>query len=324
MKRFLLLLLVCVMVSSCVFGGIALAGNRTGTTYLSFPTASTSGTVYAICASLANIWNEKIPGVQVSAEASNGGVQNLTLIADGEAKLGVAVTSILTDQKNGVGAFQGRPYKGMRVLTGLYMNYNQIVVSKASGINGIHDIAGKRFAPGAPGGTPTVETEVHFKAAGIDFPDGFKASFVGFTEAVDLMRNKQMDGAWIMAGIPTSAVSELCATADAKVIAIDEDIISKLSSEFPWYARAIIPAGTYEGQTEDVVTSGVTITICIDESVPDDIAYDLAKTMYENLESLKKVHNALKNLSVESAVQNLAGLPIHDGAIKYYKEAGVI
>lgn len=324
MKKLLLFLLLSLMLFTCFFGGIASASTRTGTTYLSFPTASTSGTVYAICASLANIWNEKIPGVQVSAEASNGGVQNLTLIADGEAKLGVAVTSILTDQKNGVGAFQGRAYDGMRILTGLYMNYNQIVVSNASGINTIGDIAGKRFAPGAPGGTPTVETEVHFKAAGIDFPNGFKASFVGFTEAVDLMRNKQMDGAWIMAGIPTSAVSELCATADAKVISIDEDLIAKLSAEFPWYARAVIPAGTYEGQTGDVVTTGVTITICIDESVPDDVAYDLAKTMFGNIDTLKKVHNALKDLSVEVAVQNLAGLPIHDGAAQYYKEAGVL
>ncbi|MGI6694721.1 MAG: TAXI family TRAP transporter solute-binding subunit [Christensenellales bacterium] len=319
MKKFLLLLLVSLMLFTCLFGNVAFA-----TTYLPFPTASTSGTVYAICASLANIWNEKIPGVQVSAEASNGGVQNLTLIADGEAKLGVAVTSILTDQKNGVGAFQGRAYDGMRVLTGLYMNYNQVVVSKASGINTIYDIEGKRFAPGAPGGTPTVETEVHFKTAGINFPDGFKASFVGFTEAVDLMRNKQMDGAWIMAGIPTSAVSELCATADAKLVPIDEEIITKLSSEFPWYARAVIPAGTYEGQDEDVVTTGVTITICIDESVPEDIVYNLTKTMYENIDNLKKVHNALKDLTVEKAVQNLAGLPIHDGALKYYKEAGVI
>lgn len=324
MKKLLSFLLVCLLVISSSLGMIANASGRSGTTYLSFPTASTSGTVYAICASLANIWNEKIPGIQVSAEASNGGVQNLTLIADGEAKLGVAVTSILTDQKNGVGAFTGRAYDGMRILTGLYMNYNQIVVSKASGINSIMDISGKRFAPGAPGGTPTVETEVHFKAAGIDFPNGFKASFVGFTEAVDLMRNKQMDGAWIMAGIPTSAVSELCATADAKVVPIDEELISKLSTEFPWYARAVIPAGTYEGQTEDVVTTGVTITICIDASVPDDIAYDLAKTMYENIDSLKQVHNALKDLTVDSAVQNLAGLPIHDGAARYYKEVGAL
>jgi len=304
--------------------GCGSGGGQSETVYLSFPTASTSGTAYAICSSLGNLWNEKCPGIRVSVEASNGGVQNLNLIAGGESQLGVAVTSIITDQRNGQGAFEGHAYDGMRILTALYMNYNQVVVTKSSGIETLSGIAGKRFAPGAPGSTTTLETELHFTQAGLAFPDGFAASYVGFTEAVDLMRNRQLDGAWIMAGIPTSAVSELCSTADARVLSMDEELIAALSAQYPWYSRAVIPAGTYDGQTEDVITTGVTITICIDESVPDDVAYQLAKTMYENLDSVKNVHSALAGLTVESAVQNLAGLPLHEGAARYYREAGVL
>ena len=332
-KRIFVLLLALLMVVSITgCGGSGGSGESSGDTSnsrsetddLSGPTASTSGTVYAICSSLANLWTEKCPGIQVSAEASNGGVQNLNLIASGDSQMGVAVTSILTDQRNGQGSFEGHAYDGMRILTALYMNYNQVVVTKNSGINTLEDIRGKRFAPGASGSTNTVETEVHFTEAGINFPDDFTASFVGFTEAVDLMRNRQLDGAWIMAGIPTSAVSELCSTADAKVISLDEDLIAALSAKYPWYNRAVIPAGTYDGQDEDVITTGVTITICIDQSVPDDVVYQLAKTMYENLDSIKGVHNALSGLTVESAVQNLAGIPIHEGAARYYREAGVL
>ena len=316
-----LALVICFAVTGCGSTG---GEGKKETVYLSFPTASTSGTVYAIGASLSNLWNEKCAGIQVSAEASNGGVQNLNLIAGGESQMGVAVTSILTDQRSGQGAFEGRAYDGMRILTALYMNYNQIVVTRSSGIDSIRDIKGKRFAPGAAGSTTTLETEIHFTQAGVRFPDDFSASFVGFTEAVDLMRNRQMDGAWIMAGIPTSAVSELCSTADAKVLSMDEELIAALSARYPWYSRAVIPAGTYAGQEEDVITTGVTITICIDQSVPDDVAYQLAKVMYENIDAVRSIHAALANLSVENAVQNLAGLPIHDGAARYYREVGVL
>lgn len=318
-KRIAVSVLALTMVLSTVGCGAA-SGD---TVYLSFPTAATSGTVYAVSASLANLWNQHIDGVQVSAEASNGGVQNLNLIAAGEAQMGVAVTSIITDQKNGDGVFEGHAYDGMRILTALYMNYNQIVTADDE-VQAITDFAGKRFAPGAAGSTTTVETELHFTAAGLDYPDDFDAQFVGFTEAVELIRNKQLDGAWVMAGIPTSAVTEICATAGGRLVSMDEALVEKMCEDYPWYNRAVIPAGTYEGQTEDVVTTGVTITICIDESVSEEIAYQLAKVMYEHLDSITNVHSALKDLTVENAVANLAGLPLHNGAARYYEEVGVL
>lgn len=320
-KRICALLCAALLAVPCTGCG---SGSGGDTVYLSFPTASTSGTIYAVSASLANLWNSHIDGVQVSVESSNGGVQNLNLMASGEAQLGVAVTSIITEQKDGTGTFSGHAYDGTRILTALYMNYNQMVVRGDAGIDSVADVKGKRFAPGAAGSTTTLETELHFTAAGVNYPDDVDVSFVGFTEAVDLIRNKQMDGAWIMAGIPTSAVSEICTTAGGKLVSMDEKLVEAMTDAYPWYNRAVIPAGTYAGQTEDVVTTGVTICIFIDESVSDEVAYQLAKVMYENLDSLTSVHSALKDLTVAGAVENLAGLPLHDGAAQYYKEVGVL
>lgn len=321
LKKRICAVLAALLLALCATGCGANGGD---TVYLSFPTASTSGTIYAVSASLANLWNSQIDGVQVSVESSNGGVQNLNLMAAGEAQLGVAVTSIITEQKNGTGTFEGHAYDGTRILTALYMNYNQMVVRSDAGIDTVADVKGKRFAPGAPGSTTTLETELHFNAAGVHYPDDLEVSFVGFTEAVELIRNKQMDGAWIMAGIPTSAVSEICTTAGGQLVSMDEELVNAMTAAYPWYNRAVIPAGTYEGQTEDVVTTGVTICIFIDESVSDEVAYQLARVMYENLDSITSVHNALKDLTAEGAVQNLAGLPLHDGAAKYYKEIGLL
>jgi TRAP transporter TAXI family solute receptor len=300
------------------------AGGRQGTTYLKFPTAATTGAVYTIGAALANEWTSKIPGLQISAEASNGGVQNLNLIAAKDAQVGVAVTSIVTQQKQGVEQFAGHQYDGIRILTALYSNYNQIVAASNSGINTFRDLKGKRFAPGAPGSTTTLETQVAFEAAGLNYPGDINAQFVGFDAAVDLMQNRQLDGAWIQAGIPTSAVSQICTTANGKLLSIDEDIIKKIQEKYSWYGRAVIPAGTYDTQSEDVVTTSLTITVVIDESVPEELVYNMAKVMWENIDTIKNAHSALKDAAVEGAVQNLGGLPLHPGAERYYRERGVL
>lgn len=325
MKKSVALILSLAMVTSLLAGcSNSSSSDKKENIYLKFPTASTSGAIYPIGAAMANLWSEKIEGLTVSAEASNGGVQNLGLVATGEAQMGVAVTSILSDQKNGKGVFEGKQYEGMRILTALYSNYNQVVVSKDSGIETLKDIKGKVFAPGAPGSTPEVETKIHLTAAGLKYPDDFNAQFVSFTEAIDLIRNKQLDGAWIQAGIPTSAVTEICATAGGKLIPLDEDVIKQLTSEYPWYNKDVIPAGTYEGQTEDIATTSIVITIFVDESVPEDTVYEMTKTLWENIDSLRGTHNAIKDLKIEDAVKNLADIPLHDGAAKYYKEMGVL
>jgi TRAP transporter TAXI family solute receptor len=305
-------------------GGLYARGTGQRTTYLKFPTAATTGAVYTIGAALANEWTNKIPGLQISAEASNGGVQNLNLIASKDAHVGVAVTSIVTQQKQGVEQFTGHQYDGIRILTALYSNYNQIVVASNSGINSFRDLRGKKFAPGAPGSTTTLETQVAFEAAGLNYPGDISAQFVGFDAVVDLMQNRQLDGGWIQAGVPTSAVSQVCATANGKLLSIDEDIIKNIQEKYSWYGRSIIPAGTYDNQTEDVVTTSLTITVVIDESVPDDLVYNMAKVMWENIDTIKQAHSALKDARIEGAVQNLGGLPLHPGAERYYREQGLL
>lgn len=118
------------------------------------------------------------------------------------------------ESMNGTGVFEGNADPNLRVLAGLYYNPNQVVVSAESGIETLNDLKCKRFAPGSPGGTSEVETN-YLNCAGHDYPDDIDAQYVGFTEASDLLRNKQLDGAWIMAGVPTAAVTEITATARA-------------------------------------------------------------------------------------------------------------
>lgn len=299
----------------------ALAADRAPVS-LSFPTAATTGALYPLGAGISNLWNTKLGYVNARVQASNGGIQNLNLLKSGDAQVSFAVSSIAYEALNGQRGFKDRAYKDLRVLAGLYYNPNQVVARTDSGVKSLADFKGKRFAPGAAGGTTEVESRVHFTAAGLKYPEDLSPQFVGFTESIDLMRNRQLDGAWIMAGIPTAAVTEMTATAGGKLVPIDKETIKKVQEAYPWYVEFAIPAGTYDGQTEAVPTTAVKLLLLTDASVPDDVVYDLAKTFWENLGELSKAHAVMKTVTPDLAVKDLAGIPLHPGAEKYYRESG--
>ncbi|NLW42899.1 MAG: TAXI family TRAP transporter solute-binding subunit, partial [Tissierellia bacterium] len=203
-------------------------GQNTEVHYINIPTASTTGTLYPFGNSIANLWNENITGIRANAQASNGGIDNLNLLEKGEANISMAVTSNVYQSYKGLEAFEGRGNDKIRIITGLYYNPNQVVISESSGINSLEDIKGHRFAPGSPGSTTEYEASIHLKYSGVNYPNDIDAQYVNFTEAIDLVRNKQVDGAWIMAGAPTSAVTEMLKTTDTKLLEIPEDIISEM------------------------------------------------------------------------------------------------
>ena len=320
MKRSIFSLCLAVLLSMALVPA-ALAAKKVN---ISFPTAATTGALYPLGAGIANLWNTKLDNVNARVQASNGGIQNLNLLKARDAQVSFAVSSITYEALNGLRGFKDREYKDVRILAGLYYNPNQVVSRGEAEVNSLGDFKGKRFAPGAAGGTTEVESRVHFTAAGLQYPGDIKAQFVGFTESIDLMRNKQLDGAWIMAGMPTAAVTEMCATAGGKLVPISDEIIAKIQAEYPWYSRFTIPAGTYDNQKEDIQTTAVKMLLITDASMPEELIYSLAKTFWENVSELTKAHAVMKTVTPDMAVTDLAGIPLHPGAEKYYKEAGLL
>lgn len=319
MKRRIISLCAAALVMLGASG--AIAAQKTS---ISFPTAATTGALYPLGAGIANLWNTKLDTVSARVQASNGGIQNLNLLKSKDAQVSFAVSSITYEALHGTRGFQDRAYKDVRVLAGLYYNPNQVVASKESGVTSLADFKGKRFAPGAPGGTTEVESRIHFTAAGLKYPDDIKAQYMGFNESIDLMRNKQLDGAWIMAGMPTAAVTEMCATAGGRLVGMEPALIKKLQAEYPWYSEFTIPAGTYDGQTAPVRTTAIKMLLLTDASMPDDLVYSLAKTLWENLGELGQAHSVMKTVTPDMAVKDLSGIPLHPGAEKYYREAGIL
>lgn len=293
-------------------------------TEFNFPTSSTTSTVYPLGAGIANMWNKTVGDINVNAQASNGGVDNLNLLKDGEGHITFATAGIVWEAYNGERSFKDRPYEDVRVVAGLYNNPNQIVVRKDAGIDSIADLKDKRFAPGAVGGTPEVESSIILPEYGLDYPDDIKANFIGFTEATDLMRNNQLDGAFLQAGLPNAAVTEMLSTADGKLIGIEPEIRKSLMEEYPWYLEMTIPGGTYEEQEDDVDTLAIKMLLITDASVDDEIIYKMTKEFWENIDELQSLHPVFEHVNIEDAATDIADIPLHTGAERYYEELGLL
>lgn len=290
---------------------------------INFPTASASGALYAVGAAITNLWDTEIDFVSASSQASAGGIENLNLVSAGDAQVSIAISSNCYQCLNGTDSFEGYAYDDLKVIAGLYFNPNQVVVTQDSGIAEIADVKGKHFAVASAGSSVYGECANHFTAAGLTFPDDINCEYITFTDAADMIQNGTIDGAWIMSGAPASAVTQAC-TSGCKLIPISDDIISSLQAEYPWYAPYIIPAGTYPGQDSDVQTSAIKMTMFCRGDLDEETVYQLTKVFWENIDTLGEAQSNLKGLSAEDAVKDIANLPLHDGAARYYKEIGVL
>lgn len=315
LKYFIFTLILLLLLVACKDSGVK---------HINMPTASTTGALYPFGNSLSNIFNREIEDIKINVQASNGGIDNLNLLQSKEADISMAISSNVYQSFNGMDKFEKRENKDIRIITGLYYNPNQIVVSSNSNIDKIEDIKGKKFAPGAPGSTTEIETMIHLETIGLDYPADIDPQYVGFTEAIDLMRNKQVDGAWIMAGAPNSAVSEMLKTTDSKMIEIDKDLVDKLREKYPWYSNYTITKSMYEELDRDINTSAVKMVMFTREDIDEDLIYEITKAFWENIDELKTNHSFLKDLNIEDALKDIADLPLHKGAEKYYREIGIL
>ncbi|QTQ10794.1 TAXI family TRAP transporter solute-binding subunit [Treponema parvum] len=325
MKNVSIRIIFAAVLAAVILGGCSGKKASTGAhekVTIKFPTASASGALYAVGAAITNVWDTKIDFVSASSQASNGGIDNLNQIADGESQVSIAISSNCYQSYNGTDSFEGAANKNLRIIAGLYFNPNQVVVTKKSGITSLSGVKGKRFAVAAAGSSVEGECKNHFTATGLNYPSDIQAEYIAFGDAADMLQNGTLDGAWIMSGIPAAAVSQACSSG-CTLVSIGDDILEKLRVSYPWYARYTIPAGTYPGQNADIETTAIKMTMFCNSTLDDETVYMLTKTFWENVEELGNAQRNLKGLKPENAVKDIAGLPLHEGAKRYYTEIGV-
>ena len=290
-------------------------------TFINILTGGTSGVYYPIGVALSQQYN-KIDGARTSVQATKASVENLNLLQAGRGELAFSLGDSVADAWNGVedAGFKA-PLKRLRAIAGTYNNYIQVVASAESGIKTLEDLKGKRISVGAPKSGTELNARAIFKAAGLDYKDMGRVEFLPYAESVELIKNRQLDATLQSSGLGMAAIRDLASTMPVTFVEIPAEVVEKIESEA--YQAGVIPAGTYDGQDADVPTVAITNILVSHEKVSDEVAYQMTKLMFDNLSALGNAHSAAKDITLENATKNLP-IPLHPGAERFYKEAGVL
>jgi len=294
--------------------------------FVTIVTGSTGGTYYPVGTILATLWSEKLgdQGIVAAAQSSGGSVENLNMLKSNEAQLGIAVASLGYFAYAGEEGFVDNQFEDIRLITGLWPELSQIVVTEASGINSLADVAGHSINVGGAGSGTEYGTLKMLEIIGGLTTDDYTAEHLGYSEASSAMQNGQLDAMNAEAGIPTSSVSEIFASkTKVKMLSFTDEEYATLKAEAPQYGRFTVPAGLYPGLDEEVVTVGIKSALFTNASVDEDLVYQLTKTMYEYYEEIVGSHQALESVTLDNAVDGLPPVPLHPGAVKYYQEKGI-
>jgi uncharacterized protein len=255
-----------------------------------------------------------------------GGVGNAKAVNAGRADLGWSYTHTAYNAYNGRGKFD-KKNKNLRHLMSLYPGVFQIVVPKSSGIMSIGDLKDKRIVPGKIGFSGTVIAELVLKAYDITFDsirkNGGSVSYVGYSDSAALMKDGHSDCYMAVTSCPQSTIIDLNFRPGVRMLPVDAVHMKKVLEMEPGLMATVIPQSAYKGLTADVPAVGTVTCIIVNKDMPDDVAYNIVKTLYANWPELAKVKKkAIEDSKPELALAG-ARIPVHPGALKYYKEKGI-
>lgn len=290
---------------------------------ITISTAADTGTYYPLGAAFAKAFNDNADNVDASSQASEGSVQNLNLMAEGTVNAAFTSAGPLYAAYNGEDEFEGRTYKDVRVVSALYPNASHVLTNKDNDIKNLSDFEGESFAVGAQGSVSQEISTWLFEAYDLTFED-IEAEFIDFSGAVDLMRNGRIGGLHYATAVGTSGIMEVMSTADGELINLDEKQLDSIVEEYPMYYKYSIPANSYDGQENEILTLAQNGVFVVSKDMPEDEIYEITKALWDNIDELGETISAVKNMEVESATEDVGDVPLHPGAEKYYKEIGVI
>ncbi|MDC3424221.1 TAXI family TRAP transporter solute-binding subunit [Aquibacillus sp. 3ASR75-11] len=283
-------------------------------------TGGSSGTYYAVGAGMAKLLNDK-SDVNAVSQGTKGAIENVRLVHSKSVDIGMGNWDALYFGYNGTGPFDGKK-QDVKALMTLYLSGGQMAVKADSGIESYEDLKGKKVNLGPPGSTITEMSKIILKTYGIDPEKDIEPYYLSFNEGGTKLQDNDLDATFYVSGIPTAGLIDLTSTSDIRLLSLDGEIADKIVEEYPYYDKLTIPAGTYNGIDYDVSTLQLWTSLMVHADMPEEKAYNIVKTLMENVEQFQQVHNVGKDISLETAAK--APIPFHPGAEKYYKEQGVL
>ncbi len=310
MKKTLALVLVLMLV--CGFGASALAE-------YTFTTGGAAGTYYAFGGVLAQYITDNTD-ISVTAVTGEGSAANVDMLDMGFADLGFVQSDVAYYAYNGINFDQyiGKPITSFKAVAALYNETVQLITCNPE-IKSMDDLKGKSVSIGAAG-SGVFFNAMDFLAAYDMTIEDIDAHYLSFADSAESLKDGKIDAAFIVAGAPTTAVVDLCATKGAYLVSLDDEHVEKLKAINGAYTACPIPAGTYDGIDEDALTVAVKAIIICNDNVSDDDAYTIVSTIFENVDEISAAH--AKGLELDLAYASECGIPYCVGAAKYFAEKG--
>ena len=294
---------------------------ETESTKISIVSASSGGAWYAIGGAIAELFKNEIPGA-VTECGPGGGISNVFTVSSGEAQLGFGFPNDVLDAEAGVGNFEGTPIDNIRGITAIYPGILHIAVTADSNINSVEDLRGKVLCTQPKGNSAEQAMSVVLQAYDMTYDDLKTVNYVGFTDAVDLVKDGHADAIAYMSTYPYAALQDLAESKGVKLLSIDDEHIAKVQEINAAYTPISIPGGAYKGTDQDVQCINATTILFTSAEVSEDLAYQMTKILHENYDYLCTVNSSMANMTPEYGCDT--GITLHPGAERYYKEIGVL
>jgi TRAP transporter TAXI family solute receptor len=330
--------MLTVAITGLIVGGVAIAASVVSPTawaqktFISIGTGGPTGVYFVVGNSVCRMVHKEAAegrktgrkhGIRCSAPSTAGSTYNIGNIKAGELDFGVAQSDWQYHAYNGTSKFKGKQVGNLRAVFSVHPEPFHIIVGKGSGIKKWGDLKGKRVNIGNPGSGQRGTMEVLMKAHGTS-PSDFKiATELTSTEQSKALCDGKIDAYGYTVGVPNAGVAMATDGCDAMIINLKSSVEKKLVNENPYYAFATIPKGTYKTSKKKVTTFGVMATFVTSADVPDQVVYEVTRAVFENLDDFRKLHPAFANLDPKKMVSDGLSAPLHDGAMKYYREAGL-
>ncbi|NLD55764.1 MAG: TAXI family TRAP transporter solute-binding subunit [Burkholderiaceae bacterium] len=293
--------------------------------FVTIGTGGVTGVYYAAGGAICRLVNKDRAkhNIRCSVESTGGSVFNVNTIKAGELDLGFVQSDVQFNGLKGVGQFKDAgAYPDLRAVFSVHPEPFTVVARKEANVKKFEDFKGKRFNVGNPGSGTRASMDELLDALGWKVSDFSLASELKADEHGPALCDGKIDGFFYAVGHPSANIQDPTTTCGAQLVSLTGPAIDKLLEGKPYYAKATIPGGLYPNNPQATETYGVLATVVATSKAPAETVYQVVKSVFDNFEEFKKLHPALANLKPEDMVKNGLSAPLHEGAIRYYKEKG--
>ncbi|SET77788.1 TAXI family TRAP transporter solute-binding subunit [Oceanicella actignis] len=304
--------------------GFAAGGALAQEKFITIGTGGQTGVYYVVGQSICKLVNRGAAehGIKCTAPSTGGSIANINAIRAGDMDMGVAQSDWQYHAYHGTSKFEGQPFPELRAVFSVHPEPFTVVARADSGIRTFDDLKGKRVNIGNPGSGQRGTMEVLMAAKGWTMDDFALASELKAAEQSQALCDNKVDAIIYTVGHPNGSIQEATTSCAAVIVPVEGPEIDKLVAENPYYSSAVIPGGMYAGNDKDVKTFGVRATFVSSSKVDPDVVYAVVKAVFDNFDRFKRLHPAFAHLKEEEMISAGLSAPLHEGAVRYYKERG--